>query len=128
MKKSLMFILCVLPTFCLNLFAREITVSDADSNKKVVLQPNDTLRIDLVGNPTTGFTWEIVQNGSPQLEGIETSYASASTLCGSPGTFSFWFKAESLGSSRLTLNYVRPWDKKTTPEKEFTLCIVVESK
>lgn len=113
--------------FHLSIFAKEVTVSDADNGKKVFLQAKDTLRLDLVGNPTTGFTWEIIQNGAPQIASIENSYAPASTLCGAGGTFSFWFKAGSLGTATLKLNYLRPWKKEEPPTQQFNLTIVVQA-
>lgn len=93
-----------------------------------MLQPEDTLRVDLVGNPTTGYTWEVISDGSPQLASLGTNYSQASTLCGAGGTFTFYFKAIAEGTSHLKLIYDRPWEKDTAPSNTFDVNVIIQPK
>lgn len=106
--------------------AKEITLQESDTGKSYSVAVGDTLIITLVGNPTTGYTWDTTLIDKEVLSMIEKSFTPSSTLVGAGGVFSFKVLAISKGSSDLHMRYARLWEKDVPPAKTFDITVSVE--
>lgn len=103
-----------------------VTLGAKDDGRTITLKSGGTLIIELEGNPTTGFSWEVqavddavlAPQGDPQYTASETG------LVGSGGVFTFTFKAASKGETTLQLVYHRSWEK-VAPADTFDVTVVV---
>jgi len=89
------------------------TVDESADGRLVQLEMGDTLVLRLRGNSTTGASWAFVESPNPMvLETIgEMSFAAdVGNVCGSPGTFTFRFRAVDSGTTHLDLRYGRAWE------------------
>ena len=103
----------------------ELTVDD--SGGSITLSPGDTFTVTLVGNPTTGYSWEATAFDDTVLEMIgEPGYAPDSDLVvGSGGVYTFTFEATAVGEADLSLVYHRAWEDDVEPIETFTVHVTV---
>ncbi len=101
-------------------------LSEQDEGSVVHLQMGDTLVVTLAGNPSTGYTWEVMpaDQAVVSLQG-EPEFKAESDLLGAAGKISLKFKAVAEGQQALTLAYRRPVEKDVAPEKTVTFTVVV---
>lgn len=107
------------------LFAKEVTLTEKDSGKSILLEVGDTLNVVLHGNPTTGYTWSLATFDDTHLKLTENAYHSSSNLCGAGGTFTFRFTPVSSGTTPLALEYSRSWEKGVPPHATFESLIEI---
>ena len=112
-----------------------VTLTGADNGKIVTVAPGDRVEIQLDGNRTTGYAWQMKMAPEPGLrflgqdyqmkpvepaEGEEAKEAAeaakeaakeATPLCGAPGQETFRYEAVIPGAWRINGVYVRPWEK-----------------
>jgi inhibitor of cysteine peptidase len=84
-----------------------VEVGPSDDGTTVDLSEGDTLEVQLEGNPTTGFNWQVaetIDTAVLEQDGDPTFDADAE-LAGSPGVVTLRFKAVGSGSSPLNLEY-----------------------
>jgi inhibitor of cysteine peptidase len=104
-----------------------IRVADADNGRAVTMARGDTLVVSLASTPGTGFGWKVAKvrdqvlrvNGAPEL------IHAPNPRPGAPATQVFRFKATGRGSTRLELEYVRPWEHGTPSARTFDLGVTV---
>ena len=79
----------------------------------------DSLEVRAASNPTTGYSWTVHADGlPPMLEHTGTDYrAPDSDLVGAPGTEVLRFEARQAGAGILRLEYVRPFEDQSVPER-----------
>jgi inhibitor of cysteine peptidase len=105
---------------------------ETNSGATTRIRVGDTLQIELRGNPTTGFGWEIKsyersilkQAGNAQYE-QDSSPASAHHVSGLGGIFRFRFKAIAAGQTMLRLVYRRSWES-NSPTRVFETTVIVQ--
>ena len=103
-------------------------LTDEDSGRTLHLDQGDTVTVQLVSNPTTGFQWQFAE---PPLDGKimvlreDMFIQPQEQLCGAPGKRRLSLLAEGSGRTGLRLVYVRPWEKNRPPAKEFSLELIV---
>lgn len=105
------------------------SLTESDNGKQVTLQPGDTLTVTLESNPTTGYSWQVmeldkailVQDGDPEYKQSPGSGG----LVGAGGTETFRFKAVGSGKTSLELGYMRPWES-APPIETFTIQVGIE--
>ena len=103
---------------------------DTPSKEEVIsAQPGETrlrtgqvLAIELDSNASTGYGWEIVEDGSPQLEPapVPASALPQETtppMLGASGKSHWRFKAVQAGDTQLRLVYRRAWEKEVAPAR-----------
>jgi inhibitor of cysteine peptidase len=76
--------------------------------------------IDLIGNPTTGYEWQLAEmDGTAVEQEGEIVYDPdrASGKVGAGGAFVARFRAVRPGRARARMEYVRPWEKNVPPAK-----------
>ena len=95
-----------------------INVTASDNGAKITPAPGQTVVIRLPENPTTGYSWQILQGTA--LSGANFS-AAAAEAAGAAGERVFTVVA---GESPATLRFglSRPWES-DAPEQQFTLHI-----
>jgi inhibitor of cysteine peptidase len=88
---------------------------------------NGEFEISLSEVRTAGYHWHVTEKGEPVLELLsETTIPNAGAVGGS-GHHVWRFRAASLGETRLTFEYSRPWEKSAKPARTFRLKVRVGS-
>ncbi|QQS28310.1 MAG: protease inhibitor I42 family protein [Sphingobacteriales bacterium] len=93
------------------------------------LKVGDTLNLLLKSNPTTGYSWKIVQLDSLTLQNTGEKYIPYSTepnITGSGGNQWYSFKTIKHGNTKISIVYKRPWEKQTTDLPSFELDLEIE--
>lgn len=109
--------------------ARDTLTTASDNGREITLQQGRILSVILESNPTTGYSWQVLQidnkilaqDGDPEY----TQAAGSEGLVGAGGTQTYHFKAASTGKVTLVLGYMRPWED-VPPTQTFTLTVNVE--
>jgi len=97
-----------------------------DNGRTIKMEPDDTLKIVLDANPTTGYQWKALPWDTEIIEQIDKPvYKSKSEAIGSGGELTFYFKALSTGQTPLKFIYFRAFEKDVPPIKSFKVNIVV---
>ena len=98
------------------------------------LQVGQVLEIALEGNASTGYGWEIVEDGAPMLQRATlpppapapAGDKAGPRLVGSPSVSRWHFQATTPGEARLRLVYRRAWEKDVAPAREAAFKVVVQ--
>jgi inhibitor of cysteine peptidase len=107
--------------------AQTVTLTEADAGKTIELQNGNLLVVNLDGNITTGFNWEMVPQNPAVLKQLGEPEATAdSSALGAGGKISLKFQAVQTGRASLALIYHRSFEKDVPPEKTFEVTIVVK--
>jgi len=112
-------------------------ISTEDNGSTINIKKGDRLNVSLVGNPSTGYSWELLDYDSNILEQsgemvIKNSISDeqvsdvTGTVVGGPGTFNFSFVANTSGEALLHFVYHRHWEKDIEPEDNFYLNVEVQ--
>ena len=103
-------------------------IIEKDNGKLVELTVGNTLIVELPGNPSTGYMWEVGSVNTSVLKQVEstTKFKSETNLTGSPGKVTLRFKASGAGKTALKLVYHRPWEKGVAPVKTYQADVVVK--
>ena len=103
-----------------------IQLCQIDSGRTIKMKPDDSLKIVLDSNPTTGYQWKALSWDTGVIEQIgKPVYKSRSEAIGSGGELTFYFKALSTGQTTLKFIYYRAFEKDVPPIKSFKVTIVV---
>jgi inhibitor of cysteine peptidase len=102
-------------------------LNEMENGTTIELRPGEQMELVLVGNPTTGFTWEIETLDEAVLQQSgDPLYVSDRDVPGSPGKFTFRFEAAGAGQTTLRLIYHRPFEEDTPPLETFELTVIVQ--
>ena len=107
-----------------------VDVNDSDNGGEKALEQGRILIITLESNPTTGYSWEVVEDPNLILEQIGKAEfkpveQSNPPIVGAGGWEVFRFKAVSPGRQTLELVYRRPWETDAEPAKTFSIDVIV---
>ena len=106
--------------------ARALDLTEPDNGRSVSIVVGETVSLTLAGNPTTGYTWELVDIDRAMLApDAEPAFKADSSLTGAGGKFTFRFFALKTGSSVVKLSYRRPWEKDVPPLRRVELTLTV---
>lgn len=104
--------------FGLVAFLATLTPLNANESKgclmpSYVVKENETFKVGLLSNPSTGYAWYIAKKeGNSNVDSVGHSYEkSAAGIPSLGGKEIFEFKAISKGTAKITLYYMRPWEK-----------------
>jgi len=98
-----------------------------DDGNQITLQKAQTLTVKLEANPTTGYTWEMVEPEGAILRQVgEPEFNADSELLGAPGTLTLRFEAVEAGQMDLKLVYHRRWETGVEPLETFTVQVTVQ--
>jgi C1A family cysteine protease/predicted secreted protein len=99
------------------------TVSEQDDGRRIELVGNQVLELDLEGNLTTGYSWEVAETDERVLREVGAiEFEPHSALLGAPGRMTRRFEAVGPGETDLVLVYRRPWEK-GTPDRTFSVYV-----
>ncbi len=107
----------------------ETAVIDARADGETRLQRGQLLAIELDSNASTGYAWEIVEDGSPVLEPAPVpaiAVPAVAPMPGAGGTSRWRFRAAQSGTADLRLVYRRSWEKDVEPVRTASYRVVVE--
>ncbi len=98
-----------------------------DNGKTVTLSIDDKFEIEVVGNASTGYTWQVLPYDSTVIKqvGEPTFKSNNGGKIGSPGIITFKFQTIAEGQTNLKLIYYRKWEKDKPPAKTFDMNILV---
>jgi len=102
--------------------------NESYNGKNATVKLNDTFRVALAGNPTTGYLWNAsVSKGLTILNpnGTYTQNPAAPNMTGVGGVFTWDVKAISNGTQNFSAIYKRPWENTTGNETTFKLTLIV---
>jgi len=91
-----------------------------DSSTPIDVTVGEEFSIALDSNPTTGYSWRLagkLDEGVVQLVGAKFQ-PPETPLKGAGGTRFYTFRAAGPGETTISLEYVRPWEKKPPVRKE----------
>ena len=109
--------------------ASDSLVVDAHAGDETRLRRGQLLAIALDSNASTGYAWEIIEDGSPLLEPapVPASAAPATpSMPGAGGTSRWRYRAMQAGTTTLRLVYRRSWEKEVEPVRTATYRVIVE--
>jgi len=106
----------------------DVNVDSSYSGKQVELSVGQTLVVTLASNVTTGYSWSLtdISNSSVISETGNEYIAPETTLMGAGGNEKWTFKALEKGTSIISMEYSRPWEKDAPPADTFDLTVVVK--
>lgn len=103
----------------------DIDLTEADSGGTIEASVGDEITISLAGNPTTGYTWNVLQPRNADVVAFaDRDYEADSDAIGSGGTEELEFRAVAPGEATIELGYSRPWES-TPPSETFTVAVTV---
>jgi inhibitor of cysteine peptidase len=104
----------------------ELTLSEADSGKTIEFKTGQIVSITLEANPTTGYTWDVVEAPSVQVmrQVGEIEFEPESDLIGAGGVQTVRFEVVNPGQTSLTLAYHRPWETAMEPLNKFSISVI----
>jgi inhibitor of cysteine peptidase len=104
-----------------------VAVSEPDAGSTVRLNAGDRLQVELEGNPSTGYTWEVTARDTAVLTLVgDQEFVPDSGALGSGGRVVTRFEATGAGQSALQMIYHRSFETNAAPLKTFELRVVVE--
>ncbi|MBI9038981.1 MAG: protease inhibitor I42 family protein [Bacteroidales bacterium] len=96
-----------------------------DDGRTIELGIDDPFEIELDGNPTTGYIWDILSYDSTIIKQIgKADYQAISDAIGAGGKYTFKFQTIAAGSTILQLIYYRSFEKNVPPAKTFQMKII----
>jgi inhibitor of cysteine peptidase len=106
----------------------QVNLTGSDNGQKITLFAGQELIIQLAGNPSTGYTWEVSNLDASMFQQVgEAVFASSSpNLVGSGGIQTLTFRVLKTGPAALALVYHRPWEKDVAPLHTFSITATVK--
>jgi inhibitor of cysteine peptidase len=103
----------------------EHVVTESDNGGTVIVRQGDRVLLQVLENPSTGYTWRVVAPLEPEALDDEGFSPSSGTRIGAPGIHSFAFRAVRSGEFDVLLESDRPW-RGGEAGRRFQLTIRVE--
>jgi inhibitor of cysteine peptidase len=105
---------------------KEVMVDMEDNGRQITLFRGQTLVVSLGAQPSTGYTWEVVEIDELILrqEG-EPEFQPTSGGIGASGVQIFRFGTISAGETDLRMIYHQPWVEGVEPLKTFSVHVTV---
>jgi len=92
------------------------------NDKDISARAGETFVIEIEGNPTTGYQWELSE-GDEQFQLVGKDYALPGSEIGAATKERFTIKALKPGSTTLNFKYKRAWETEVLETKTFRLDI-----
>jgi inhibitor of cysteine peptidase len=97
-----------------------------DSGKTVEIPIDGEFTVELRGNPTTGFVWEVGESNQQVVQQVgEPKYKADAQRIGAGGLYTFTFQGKGAGETLLKMVYLRPFQRDLPPAKTFELKVIV---
>ena len=126
MLKSIILLLILLITTC-GQNPKMLILKKENAGQLIEVKFQQEFQIILDANPTTGYTWTLIDT----LPSIKTSlqnsqFEKSSDLLGAPGKQILTFKANFTGKMEIGLIYHRQWEKNVAPIDSYSVKIEVK--
>jgi len=102
----------------------EVRISAENNGGQVILKIGQTLILSLASNPSTGYTWEVVEIDEAILRQTYRGYKSDRPLPGAGGQDVWHFATQAEGRTTLSLRYWQPWEE-VKPTRTFNVEVIV---
>ena len=100
-------------------------IIEKDSGKTIEMRVGSSILVDLPGNPTTGYMWEVLPLDRSILQKIgDHKFSTNSNVIGAPGKVSMRFRVVGAGRTQLSLVYRRSWERGVPPIKTFSVDVI----
>lgn len=104
----------------------EIKLDAGNNSSQIEIEQGQILVITLEANPTTGYTWEMIEGEEQILQQVgEIEFQPDSKLIGAPGIQTLRLEAVNVGKITLKLIYHQPWEENVDPLETFSVQVVV---
>jgi predicted secreted protein len=104
---------------------QKIAIGETNNGKTIQLMKEQSLELSLITNPSTGYTWQYVQNPNPDvLKETRHFLLAQGKNPGSPSIEYWIYIPIHSGTTSISLQYSRSWSKEP-PIKTFQVNIVV---
>src|SRR5450759_5519186 len=104
-----------------------VTLGEGDNGKTVTMSAGTSVLLQLPGNPSTGYDWEVtIGNPSVLAQSGMPQFPPSRRALGAGGTYNFWFQPKTAGRTDLTLVYRRSWETDIAPLKTYKITIAVQ--
>lgn len=104
-----------------------VALTAAENGSSVAIENGDTLAVMLPANPTTGYSWQVVDNdGAILAQTSDPVTLPHSTALGAGGVQLFTFQGVAPGTMTLQMVYSRPWENNAQPANTYMLTVTVE--
>jgi inhibitor of cysteine peptidase len=104
-----------------------VLITEEQDGLQVNLGRGDFLLVRLESNPSTGYSWEIINNDEAILRPLGDSvFRASSSAVGAGGTETFQFEAIEEGTSVLRMIYHRSFEEDEEPLNTFLQRVVIE--
>ena len=118
---------CLLLTECARTAPKRMISLDQRANDtQISAVIGQQIEIALPENPTTGFRWELRQDGAPTCVSEGSRFETSTGGLGKGGTRRWRFEAVHEGSGRIELVYRRPFESDKPPAQVFRIAVRVE--
>ncbi len=100
-----------------------------DPATPIVIKAGQEFAVILDSNPTTGYSWALAQPLQPEiLKLISQNYkpADSTPQPGSGGRETWIFKGLAKGTTSISMQYVRPWEKGILPARSAVFTVAVQ--
>ncbi len=97
-----------------------------DSGKSITLSNDSEFDVQLITNASTGYQWQVLPFDSDVIKQVgEPEYAPKDDRIGSSTVVTYKFKAIGDGSTKLVMEYRRPWEADKAASKVFEMSVAV---
>ncbi|MBE9256511.1 protease inhibitor I42 family protein [Dolichospermum sp. LEGE 00246] len=105
----------------------EITVNDANNHSQIIIQKGNMMIVELLTNPGTGYSWQIIKNDPDKLKPLGDSVLKPleTEVPGASENQVFRFLAQNSGLAVLELHYLRPWERNIPPLKTYQINVQI---
>lgn len=100
-----------------------ITIGAAENGGAVDMQSGGALFVELPGNPTTGYIWQITSKDDAFLQPVDYTFQPDSEATGAGGVERFEFAAVAAGEVVLEFAQARPWETDAEPAATYSVTI-----
>lgn len=104
-----------------------LQIDEQSDGQTVELRVGQQLEVRLAENRTTGFRWQLLNDGKPVCALVSSSFESPAGVPGAGGTAHWLFQAAEAGAGTIELAYRRPWEAQATPAQTFRVRISVSN-
>jgi inhibitor of cysteine peptidase len=118
-------VLLLLSAGCIVGDDNEVQIDGGAAGTTVTLDAGQTLRVQLDGNPTTGYEWEVSAVDEDILRYVDSDFDPDSDAEGSGGTVTLTFEAIGTGATLLELIERPSWEPPSDTHQRFAVSVRV---
>jgi len=127
MRRLAVIILIIMSVAAFSAAKSPVKITEDNKDSTVEMRVGELLEVTLIGNPSTGYMWDVASVNPNILKPIEQlEFQGDSKAIGAPGKLTLRFEATRPGKTPLKLIYHRPWEKNIEPIDTFEVTVVIK--